>query len=384
MGVISPFGRRLRPRSLRGLPVWASSGCATHRHLEPTLIKRSHLITTAKQQQQPQQTPQHTSQSPTKPAIITSIAPPSPPASPPVSPASASSPTFQSANLLRRLSRRLSHTRADLSRRVSTGASPEARTKRLSASPSPMGGLRGEGRPRLDPAVEQSINASHLASPPPSAPASPSPQPGPAAVLLTRSMSLSTVSHSPSPAAGRLERSRSESVRGSLASGLTSGQLTPPENAWDRDWETIAKGRNNGRGRGEGGLWWDAEMGICWDGNEIRELPPGGLASPLNLSDRFRRANTCCLFSQSNQTCTPSPAPTTPTLTSSTPLEPLSAPPPPPRPAPPPSRATRPSLSSPLACPPSRPARHSRPRTHTCLRRPPRRWPRRRSCLDWG
>lgn len=72
----------------------------------------------------------------------------------------------------------------------------------------------------------------------------------------------------------RLGRSRSESVRGSFADdAFSSGQLTPPQNVWDRDWDTIAasRGRQRGRIQGEGGLWWDEEMGICWDGTEVGE-----------------------------------------------------------------------------------------------------------------
>lgn len=242
----------------------------------PTLIGFQPLLIAVQQQLPPYQPLAPPTQP--KPLLTSSLAPPTPPASPPVSPSSPSTPTFQSTNLLRRLSRRLSSNRADHARRISAEASLDGRSKRTSASPSPMGGLRGEGRRRLDSSgeeeeVTQSIEF-QLATPPPSAPPSPSPQPPD--VSLLRTVSMSTPSPSPSPgrvAAGRVARSRSVSVRGSLASGLTSGQLTPPENAWDRDWETIGRGRGTGQGRvrGEGGLWWDAEMGICWDGNEIRE-----------------------------------------------------------------------------------------------------------------
>ena len=228
----------------------------------------------------------------TKPTITTSVAPPSPPPSPPVSPSSPSTPTLQSTNLLRRLSRRLSHTRADLSRRVSASASPDGHAKRLSASPSPVGGLRGVGRRRLDASAEEDIvpaAQSPLASPAPSAPASPYPQPAPANVSLLRTASMASPAHSPARTTRRLERSRSESIRGSLAS-VTSGQLTPPENAWDRDWDTIGRGRKNGRVTGEGGLWWDEERGICWDGNEIRKWQTANLdCKPSSTSNRHRK-----------------------------------------------------------------------------------------------
>lgn len=208
----------------------------------------------------------------------------------------------------------------------------------------------------------------HLASPPPSAPPSPSPQPQSAALLRSMSMSTPGPAQSPTRTVGRVARSRSVSVRGSLASGLTSGQLTPPENAWDRDWDTIGRGRQQGRQRGEGGLWWDAEMGICWDGNEIREWQS---PSSIHLLDC---ADISFDVIQSNPTSTPSLECTTPTPISST-LHKHSSP----RQPPPYSTATRLNSSSPPACPPSHLVRHSslsyhhlQPHLSLRLRRSPR------------